>query len=196
MIEFFAPKKTTRDGLTIRCYRLDDAEQLMTATNLSYDHLKRFMPWATPAQSFDETVTLIEGFGAAYHANQDFAFGIWDDGEQNLIGGSGFHLREGPLETNSAEIGLWINKSYAGRGLGRRALRVLIEWGFTDWPWVRLAWRCNAENIASIRCAESNGMVREGTLRHQFNPVDGSRRDTACYAILKREWAKIVVPND
>tara|TARA_B100001093_G_scaffold472526_1_gene495730 strand:- start:171 stop:743 length:573 start_codon:yes stop_codon:yes gene_type:complete len=188
MNTFLAPKRTTDGDLIVRCYRIEDAQQLMAATYDSYHHLKRFMPWATTSQSLEETQDLIVGFSDAYDANQDFVFSIWDADETHLLGGSGFHLREGPLKSQSAEIGLWINKIHAGRGLGRKALKAIIKWGFTDWPWLRLAWRCNAENIASIRCAESNDMIREGTLRHQYNPVDGSRRETACYSILKHEW--------
>ena len=85
---------------------------------------------------------------------------------------------------------MWIHGDAAGQGLGSAVLRELIDWGFTEWPWLRISWRCNTRNVASMRCAEKAGMEREGTLRGQFDDVTGGRRDTACYAILKEDWER------
>ena len=38
--------------------------------------------------------------------------------EKRVLGGSGFHLREGPLADGAAEMGMWVRASEAGRGLG------------------------------------------------------------------------------
>ena len=188
-MDFQAPHGIEQYDLVVRPYRTSDAMQLMRATNDSFEHLNRFMPWATTSQSLLETEALIEEFTRNYADGSDFVFGLFDGSTGTLIGGSGFHLREGPIETQSAEIGMWVTSGRAGQGVGRTALAVLIDWGFTAWPWLRLAWRCNEENIASIRCAEANGLVHEGTLRGQYNPVDGSRRNTVCFSILKSDWA-------
>jgi RimJ/RimL family protein N-acetyltransferase len=82
---------------------------------------------------------------------------------------------------------MWIRADEAGRGLGTDVLRALLRWGFGEWPWKRLAWRCDARNVASIRVAEKAGMRREGVLRsHMLTPAR-ERRDTVCYALLRDE---------
>ena len=83
---------------------------------------------------------------------------------------------------------MWVRASMAGRGLGGRFLHALLQWGFTEWPWLRLSWRCDTRNKASIRVAERAGLKREGTLRSHLIAPDGQRRDTACFAILRDEW--------
>ena len=83
---------------------------------------------------------------------------------------------------------MWISAAYAGQGLGSRALAALLAWGFSDWPWERLTWHCDTRNVASARVAEKNGLTREGTLRADRFGVDGQRRDTHIYAILRDEW--------
>jgi len=186
---FRAPRSTVGDGLIIRTYRDEDARALCEATVSSFAHLSPFMPWANSTQTVEQTRSIIEGFESGFVESTDFVLGIWRQVDDAFIGGTGFHLREGPLDYGSAEIGMWIAAEYAGQGLGKRALGVLLRWGFTTWPWQRLAWRCNAENIASIRCAKANGFFQEGLLRGQYNPIDGSRRDTACFSILRHEWA-------
>jgi RimJ/RimL family protein N-acetyltransferase len=143
------------------------------------------MPWATDSQTDAEATELIETFIAQYAALENFVMSIWSPDESTLLGGCGFHLREGPLSTRSVESGMWIRSDAAGQGLGSAVLLELITWGFTEWPWLRIAWKCNTTNTASIRCAEKAGLVWEGTLRGQFDEATGGRRDTACYAILK-----------
>jgi RimJ/RimL family protein N-acetyltransferase len=118
----------------------------------------------------------------------DFALGIWQLDESRLLGGCGYHLREGPLHLGNAEIGMWIRAEAAGRGLGTAALRALLRWGFSEWPWVRLSWRCSAANEASQRVATKAGLQREGVLRSHAVDPDGSRRDTVCYVALRAEW--------
>ena len=164
-MDFQAPRGIEQNDLVVRPYCTSDAMQLMRATNESFEHLNRFMPWATTSQSLLETEALIEEFTQNYADGSDFVFGIFDGKTDDLIGGSGFHLREGPMETQSAEIGMWVTSGRAGQGVGRTVLALLIDWGFTAWPWLRLAWRCNEENIASIRCAEANGLVLKAPCR-------------------------------
>ena len=188
MSTFSPPRSFTGDTLTIRTYEPSDAHALCDATNQSYEHLKRFMPWATRTQTVAETAALITTFEANYTACSDFVLGIWRNHDHAFLGGSGFHLREGPLEGKCAEIGMWIAAEHAGQGVGREALKTILQWGFTQWPWLRLAWRCNVENVASVRCAEHNGMSHEGTLRGQYNPIDQGRRNTVCYGVLRDEW--------
>ena len=83
---------------------------------------------------------------------------------------------------------MYVRQSEASRGLGTRVLRTLILWGFTEWPWLRLAWRCDQRNVSSARVAEKAGLRLEGVLRGQRAEVGEGRRDTACYAVLKSEW--------
>ncbi len=120
--------------------------------------------------------------------SHDFIIGIFSPDEKRLLGGTGFHLREGPVSTGCAEMGMYIRQSEAGRGLGARVLTSLIDWGFTDWPWLRLAWCCDQRNVASVRVAEKCRLRLEGVLRGQQADAGGGRCDTACYAITRQEW--------
>jgi RimJ/RimL family protein N-acetyltransferase len=151
------------------------------------------MPWARAEQSVEESEALCRTFAGKYLLNQDFTLGIWIGDE--LVGGSGFHLRHGPIDLGNAEIGMWISAARAGSGLGTRALAALLEWGFSSaWPWQRLVWQCDTRNLASARVAEKNGLSREGTFRADALAVDGSRRDTHLYAILRDQWRQAHTP--
>jgi RimJ/RimL family protein N-acetyltransferase len=183
-----APERTMGAGFLLRSYEPGDGARLSEAVNASYEHLKTFMPWAKPNQSVEESERLCREFRGSYLQARDFVLGIWAPDNSRLIGGCGYHLREGPLELKNAEIGMWIRGDMAHQGIGTAVLKQLLRWGFSEWPWVRLAWRCSGANIASARVAEKAGMLREGILRQNAVDPDGTRRDTLCYAALKGEW--------
>ena len=183
-----APERITGGGFVLRSYEPGDGPKLSEAVNASYEHLKTFMPWARPNQSIEESEQLCREFRGKYLQAVDFVLGIWTPDNSRLIGGCGYHLREGPLELKNAEIGMWIRADAAHQGVGTSVLKQLLRWGFSEWPWLRLSWRCSGANKASQRVSEKAGMLKEGVLRsHDVDP-DGTRRDTVCYAALKGEW--------
>ena len=182
------PDRSSEPGFLLRSFLPGDGARISEAVNASYDHLKRFMPWATPEQSVERSEQLCREFRGHWLRATDFVISVWEPDESRLLGGCGYHLREGGLELRNAEIGMWIRADAAGRGLGTAVLRSLVRWGFSEWPWLRLSWRCSSANLASQRTAEKAGLQREGVLRSHAVDPDGQRRDTCCYAILRDEW--------
>ncbi|HYP97476.1 MAG TPA: GNAT family protein [Polyangiaceae bacterium] len=185
-----APERHEADGFVLRSYDVDDGPLLTDAVNTSFEHLRTWMPWARTDQSAEESQRLARRFRARYLLAEEFVLGIFSADGARLLGGTGFHLREGPISDGCAEIGMFIRQSEANRGLGTRVLRSLLDWGFTEWPWLRLAWRCDQRNLASIRVAEKAGLRFEGVLRGQRAHVGEGRRDTACYALTKEDWSE------
>jgi RimJ/RimL family protein N-acetyltransferase len=183
---FVAPTSFSSDGFTVRAYQPGDGRELCVATTSSYEHLRPWMPWATPEDSVEAAEVRCRRFAARYLLSEDFVLGIWV-GDQ-LAGGTGFHLRNAPLTLQSAEIGMWIRGNYAGQGLGTRVLHAMLKWGFEDWGWQRLSWHCDTRNLASASVARKNGLLLEGTLRSDALDVKGQRRDTFVFSMLRDEW--------
>ena len=185
---FFAPDQYVTAEFTIRSYAPGDGPVLAEAVNASYDHLKRFMVWAKPYTEDVEAENLARRFRGEYLLSTNFTLGIFAPDGKRLLGGCGFHLREGELSNHAAEIGMWIRADAAHNGLGPRVLRALLTWGFSEWPWERLTWRCNELNVASRRVAEKAGMQLEGRFRAAVRLPDGTRETTLAFAALKVEW--------
>ncbi len=182
---FFAPTGFQSGDLQLRAYRPGDGPALREATLSSYEHLRPWMAWAKTAYPPDEAEVRCRRSAALYLQSEEFIIGAWIGDE--LVGGTGFHLRCGPIEWGCAEIGMWIRASRAGQGMGTRVLRAMLDWGFGEWGWERLVWKCDTRNVASARVAEKCGLVREATFRSDALGVDGERRDTHLYAILRGE---------
>ncbi len=184
----FAPDRHVAAGFVLRSYEPGDGALLTGATDESYEHLRRWMPWAKPHQPVEDSEKLVRQFRARYLLAEDFVIGIFSPDEKRLLGGTGFHLREGPLSSKCAEVGMFIRDGEARKGLGSAVLASMLAWGFTEWPWLRLSWRCDQMNLGSIRVAEKCGLRHEGVLRGQIAEVGDGRRDTVCLAITKDDW--------
>jgi RimJ/RimL family protein N-acetyltransferase len=184
----FAPDRIDLPEFTIRSYEPGDGPLMSEALNNSYEHLHPYMYWVKPYQSNEECEQRCRLFRARYLLAEDFVLGIFSPAGDRLLGGTGYHLREGDLSTRNAEIGMWIRADAAGRGLGTKVLVALLHWGFEAWPWLRLSWRCDTTNVASARTAEKAGMQKEGLLRSDFPLADGKRRDTYIFSALREEW--------
>jgi RimJ/RimL family protein N-acetyltransferase len=185
---FLAPFEHRDGELLIRAYRPGDGPALQRAAVSSYEHLRPWMPWAQAEQSIVESEALCRRFAANHLLGTEFVLGIWL-GEE-LAGGTGFHLRGGSLAGGSADTGMWLSAARAGQGLGTRTLNAMLAWGFSEaWPWQRLTWHCDTRNLPSARVAQKCGLRHEATLRSDTLDVEGQRRDTLLFAILRSEWS-------
>jgi RimJ/RimL family protein N-acetyltransferase len=182
------PDRFETERLVIRSWHEGDGAALTEATNSSHEHLAPWMDWSKPDQSVEESETIVRAARGRWLLKTDFTIAFFSRDESRVLGGSGFHLREGALRTRRAEIGMWIRSSEAGTGLGTEALDGLLEWGFTDWPWLRLSWRCDPRNVASVRVAEKAGLTAEGVDRDRDEGTDGTLQDVARFAMLRRDW--------
>ncbi|MEM9192748.1 MAG: GNAT family protein [Myxococcota bacterium] len=188
---FVPPERLETDGFVIRSYFPGDGGRIFDAVNASRPHLAPWMPWIDHHGTVEQSEWFARSSRGRFLLGQDFTLGIFSVDGTELLGGTGFHLREGPVSSLSAEIGMFIRASEAGKGLGTRALVALLDWGFREWPWIRLAWRCDIDNRPSVRTAERANMRREGTLRGQPKEVGEGTRDTACFAALRDEWSRV-----
>ena len=72
----------------------------------------------------------------------------------------------------------------------------MLQWGFSEWPWERLVWRCRDDNGAGQRVAEKPGLSREADVRSNMTDNAGQRHDSVCFAALRDEWVPPVIQED
>ncbi len=112
---------------------------------------------------------------------QEFHFGIYDASD-NFLGAWTYHLNGRALSMRVAEISLWLRSDQAARGLGHRVLEKIVEWGFSDWPWLRLEWHCDERNIPSRKTAAKAGFTVESHAHQSMRNHQGRWINTLVFA--------------
>jgi [ribosomal protein S5]-alanine N-acetyltransferase len=93
-----------------------------------------------------------------------------------------------------AELGYGLSAAFWGQGLMHEALAALLAFAFDDLDLHRLEADVDPRNLASTRCLERLGFVREGHLRERWI-VAGEVSDTALYGLLRSDWQASLLPS-
>lgn len=86
-----------------------------------------------------------------------------------------------------AEIGYQIGARWHGKGLGKRAVVMLVGRLLAETELERLVATISADNEASVRIVRGLGFVEEGRLRGQWI-LEGRRVDVLVFGLLRGEW--------
>lgn len=140
-----APPEILHAGpLLLRRVQQADAEPVARSVRQSLEHLRPWMPWATPAAA---TTPAQEARCAEavelWERGSDFIYHAFLPDLPGVVGSFGLHGRVGP---HGFEIGYWVHAVHAGRGYATHAARALTT----------AALAIPAIETVEIRCDESN----------------------------------------
>ncbi|ADV68332.1 GNAT family N-acetyltransferase [Deinococcus maricopensis] len=125
---------------------------------------------------------------AALDAPDTFPFVVTLDGE--VVGAT--RLAGWTAQHRGVEIGWsWLTPAQMGRGVNRRAKRLLLAYAFEGLGAARVQIKTDVRNARSQRAIEKLGAVREGVLRNHMVRADGSLRDTVMYSVTVEEWPAV-----
>ncbi|MBN9384420.1 MAG: GNAT family N-acetyltransferase [Chitinophagaceae bacterium] len=172
------------ERLVIRCYEPGDAPKLHEAITRSLDHLRPWLPWVQQEPKPPEArAGLVRLFRGQFDLGLDYAFGIFDNTEKELIGSTGLHTRIGK---NAREIGYWIGIDHIGNGYATEAVSALVKTGFDIERVSRIEIRCAPENTRSQHVPEKLGFKMENIVKRILyeNTVE-----TMIWSMTKKDYA-------
>lgn len=169
----------------LRPWTLEDVEMLNRTLIASRDFLIPWMSWIDEPPTMEQTRESIEKNIARWEEGTDFTIGVFDAGDgTTALGSTGFHRLSERIAPDDAQVGMWIAGDQAHKGLGSEVLRAMLDWGFRDWGFEKLQWRCDTDNLASIRCAQKGGMEDQGVwLNQTLN--NGDVRDSRVFWLTR-----------
>ncbi|MCK5441979.1 MAG: GNAT family N-acetyltransferase [Maribacter sp.] len=87
------------------------------------------------------------------------------------------------------EIGsTWMGREFQGSGLNSQMKFLMVNHAFGPMGFEKVEFRIDERNMRSRKAVEKLGGVLEGVLRKNVFLLDGFKRNTCCYGILKEEW--------
>ncbi|WP_372937231.1 GNAT family N-acetyltransferase [Seonamhaeicola sp.] len=85
----------------------------------------------------------------------------------------------------------WIGHQFQGTGLNKQVKYLMLKYAFETLKFDKVEFRADERNIRSRKAIENIGGTLEGILRKDTLMLDGFKRSTCCYGILKEEWGAI-----
>lgn len=130
--------------------------------------------------------TAVDGY---YHKTT-IPFIVYDKHVQAYAGSTRFANID--RHNKKLEIGwTWIGRAFQGSGLNMHMKFLMLQYVFETLKFDKVLFRVDERNIRSRKAVEKIGGTLEGTLRSDMLMLDGFKRNTCCYGILKEEWGAI-----
>jgi RimJ/RimL family protein N-acetyltransferase len=141
------PDRVDAGMLVLRRASAEDAEPLAAAVGASLDHLRPWMPWATPdaADPRSQRVRVAEA-DEMWELGTDYIFSVINAEDGALAGAIGLHRRVGD---GGIEIGYWIAAQQTRRGFGTAAAGALTSVALGLPGVKRVEIHCDEANVAS-----------------------------------------------
>jgi len=179
------PRRIDSDRLMLRPWRSEDLTSLHEALTESVDHLRPWIPWATPhAPSVEQAHTRLSAWMEEFQSDTNFIYAAFDRSGTHLVGGLGLYGRVGP---GALEIGYWIRRRSAGAGLATEGAQALTGIGFRLPGILRIEIHLDPTNTASRRVPEKLGytLVPHGSLEEG---QDGASRPLTVFALTRSDF--------
>ena len=119
--------------------------------------------------------------------NQSIPFIIYDKKTETYAGCTRFmniNWQHKVLEIGST----WIGREFHGSGLNKQMKDLLLNYVFDEMGFEKVEFRIDERNIRSRKAVEKLGAILEGILRENVYLLDGFKRNTCCYGLLREEW--------
>jgi len=161
--------------LVLRRVRAADAGPLAAAVSASMEHLRPWMPWATPEAADPRTQRArVAEADEMWAAGTDYIYSVFAAEESALVGAIGLHRRVGD---GGIEIGYWIAEAQTHRGFGTAAAEALTSVAL-GLPWVRrVEIHCDEANAASAAIPRKLGYRLDRVIAHEPEaPGESGRR--------------------
>jgi RimJ/RimL family protein N-acetyltransferase len=123
-----------------------------------------------------------------------YPFIIFDKQSYQYAGSTRFYQ----IQRQHARLAIgysWIGNAFKQTGLNAHCKLLMLSHAFDQMHIERVEFMADTLNERSIRSILALGAKEEGILRSHAIRPNGTRRDTAVFSILKKEWLELVKPS-
>jgi len=169
--------------IKLRKLRISDAEFISAcAKNKEITKYTFVIP---PPFSIKEAKKFIRKAQQDMRDKRAYEFGIELTREEKLIGT--INLLNINYKNQNANIGLWLDEEYWGRGFSKKAVKLMLGFAFNKLKLKRIQARVLHKNTRSQKLLESLGFRLEGKLRKKTF-LRKQWFDDLIYGLLKKEY--------
>jgi ribosomal-protein-serine acetyltransferase len=164
----------------VRVPQAGEATVVNAALRESAAELGRWLRWATPVQTVEETEVRNRRAYAEYLAREYFHFHLYRRADGAFVGG--LSLEPTDWAVPSFEIGYWVRTSLSGHGYITEAVTGLVDFAQKHFGAQRLTIWCDARNQRSAAVAERCGFPLVARMARHHRNHHGELIDSLMYA--------------
>ncbi|MET7748789.1 GNAT family N-acetyltransferase [Micromonospora sp. NPDC005367] len=176
------PTEIREDGLLLRPWRADDAEDVFRACQ--DPDIQRWTTVPSPYLTEHAHGFVTDFTADAWREGSGAPFAVCDAATGELLGSCGLVALD--TRAGTGEIGYWAAPWARGLGVTTRAARAVARWAFDTLKLRRLTWRAEVGNHASRLVALRAGFRIDGRLR-LADPTAGGRAESWIGSLLPGE---------
>lgn len=170
------------DEIELRMLREKDRFILFNKVDENRLHLKRWLPWVDYTTGPDVYISVINQWQTDIDKEEGMELGIFYHDE--LVGMCGYNLLV--KAQGRAQIGYWIGKEAEGKGIVRRSVGGLVDYGFDRLGLNRIEIICGEKNRKSRAIPETLGFYNESTMA-EFEFLHDHYHHCVMYRLLRRD---------
>jgi len=178
----------TLDNTRVKLSLLDlsNYENLIEVAN--QDNLIQYSP--NDISTSEKLKAYVQTAVDGYYHKTIIPFIIYDKKTQAYAGSTRFGLIN--WHNKVLHIGwTWIGKQFQGTGLNTNMKFLMLQYAFETLEFDKVEFRIDERNMPSRKAVEKLNAKLEGILRKDTVMLDGFKRSTCCYGILKEEWPSL-----
>lgn len=138
----------------------------------------------------DDLKTYVQTAVDGYYHKTVVPFLIFDKQQQAYAGCTRFANID--RHNKKLEIGwTWLGKAFQGTGLNTHVKFLMLRYAFETLNFDKVIFRVDERNLRSRKAIEKLGAALEGILKKDMLMLDGFKRNTCVYGILKEDWTGI-----
>lgn len=168
--------------LLLRRFTLDDAQAVYDS--YTSDEKVSLRHNLDAHKSVEETRAMLAEWIAEY-SNQKYYH--WVIEHENMVIGE-INLFNIANEQERCELGYTIGSEWWNNGFATEAVGEILRFAFEEVHFNKVCARHDADNFASGKVMQKNGMKQEGVFREHAVKKDGAKIDVTFYGILRSEW--------
>lgn len=176
------------ENVAVRKFSEDDVQELYLLMMSSREHLKVWLNWFHDSYSIEDVLYYIHHSIDVIRRNdgKPTVFAITFQGR--IAGTINFHTID--RYNQSASLGYWIGKSYAGKGIMAQTFQFMLKYGFENLSLNRIEVRVAEGNKRSRILPEKNHFTKEGVIR-EAEWLHNRYVNHVVYGLLKKEWEQL-----
>lgn len=184
MTDLPRPFLTVSSEIALRLPKPEFAGALYRVLDRNREHFSEVFPWMSDLTDSHYAERFLYDAERYNLGGQKFILFIFK--KKDLIGSVGFtRIDRGDRR---GELGFWLDRNHAGRGITTACCRLLLRHGFSLLRLNRIVLQAQTDNLPSRHIAEKLNFTHEGTLRQHFK-LNGHFHDLEVYGLLREDYS-------